>query len=55
MKTSDAVSPNISVGMGLSSLILFTILNGILIAADIYLLAKYARHVSTEMDIAQNS
>jgi cytochrome bd ubiquinol oxidase subunit I len=51
LKTSDAVSPNISVGMVLSSLVIFTLLYGILMAADIFLLAKYARNVSIEMDI----
>jgi cytochrome bd ubiquinol oxidase subunit I len=51
LKTSDAVSPNISVGMVMSSLVLFTVLYGILMAADIFLLAKYARDVSPEMDI----
>ena len=51
LKTSDAVSPNISVGMVLSSLVIFTVLYGILMAADIFLLAKYARDVSPEMDI----
>lgn len=42
-KTADAVSPNVSVGMVLTSLILFTVTYGILMVADIYLLAKYAR------------
>ena len=55
LKTSDAVSPNITVGMVLTSLILFTTLYGILIAADIYLLAKYASNISTESDITQTS
>ncbi len=55
MKTSDAVSPNITVGMVLTSLILFTTLYGILIAADIFLLAKYARNVSTQSSNLENS
>lgn len=42
-KTADAVSPNVTVGMVLTSLILFTLVYGVLMVADIYLLAKYAR------------
>lgn len=42
-KTADAVSPNVTVGMVLTSLILFTVVYGVLMVADIYLLAKYAR------------
>jgi len=47
MKTADAVSPSITTGMVLTSLIIFTILYGILMAADVYLLAKYARDVAS--------
>lgn len=42
-KTADAVSPNVTVGMVLTSLIAFTLIYGVLMVADIYLLAKYAR------------
>lgn len=42
-KTAEAVSPNLTVGMLLFSLIAFTLVYGALIAADVYLLAKYAR------------
>jgi cytochrome d ubiquinol oxidase subunit I len=41
--TQDAVSPSVSAGMVLFSLIGFTVVYGVLMAADIYLLMKYAR------------
>jgi cytochrome bd ubiquinol oxidase subunit I len=43
MKTSDAVSPNVAPGMVLASLIGFVLVYGLLMAADIYLLVKYAK------------
>jgi cytochrome bd ubiquinol oxidase subunit I len=43
MKTQDAVSPTVSPGMVLLSLVVFTLLYGALMAADVYLLAKFAR------------
>lgn len=43
MKTSDAVSPSLTVGMVLTSLIGFVLLYGILMAADIYLLLKFIK------------
>lgn len=43
LKTVDAVSPNISVGMVLTSLIVFILLYGALMAADLFLLAKTAK------------
>jgi cytochrome bd ubiquinol oxidase subunit I len=43
LKTQNAVSPNVSAGMVLTSLIGFTLIYGILMVADIYLLAKYAK------------
>ena len=43
MRTEDAVSPNVSTGMLLTSLIVFTVLYAVLIIVDIYLLAKYAK------------
>jgi cytochrome d ubiquinol oxidase subunit I len=43
MKIEDAVSPNVSVGMLLVTLIGFTLVYGVLMAADLYLLAKAAR------------
>jgi cytochrome d ubiquinol oxidase subunit I len=43
MKTANGFSPNISPGMVLTSLIVFTLLYAGLMAADVYLLAKFAR------------
>jgi cytochrome bd ubiquinol oxidase subunit I len=43
MKTSDAISPNLSAGMVLTSLIVFSLLYGILMIADVYLLVKFAK------------
>jgi cytochrome d ubiquinol oxidase subunit I len=43
MKTADASSPNLTVGMVLATLVIFTLLYGALMVADIYLLAKYAK------------
>ncbi len=42
-KTADAVSPNVTISMVLTSLILFTVVYGVLMAADVYLLIKFAR------------
>jgi len=41
-KTADAVSPSVSTGEVLFSLIVFTLLYGVLMGADIYLLKKFA-------------
>jgi cytochrome d ubiquinol oxidase subunit I len=43
LRTADAVSPNLTVGMVLTSLIGFTLVYGALMGADVYLLAKAAR------------
>lgn len=43
MLTANASSPNITTGMVIASLIVFTLVYGLLMGADIYLLAKYAR------------
>ena len=43
LRTSDAVSPNLTAGMVLTSLIGFTLVYGALMVADVYLLAKAAR------------
>jgi cytochrome d ubiquinol oxidase subunit I len=43
LKTEQAVSPGVAGGMVLVSLLLFTIVYGVLMAADVYLLAKYAK------------
>jgi cytochrome bd ubiquinol oxidase subunit I len=42
-KTVDAVSPAVSAGELLVSLVAFTLLYGVLMAADVYLLARFAR------------
>ena len=43
MRTEDAVSIVVKPGMVLTSLIIFTLLYGMLMVADIYLLAKFAK------------
>jgi cytochrome bd ubiquinol oxidase subunit I len=43
LKTSDAVSKSVTSGMVLTSLIGFTLVYGVLMVADVYLLAKYAK------------
>ncbi len=43
MKTETAFSPNLTPGMVLISLIGFTLLYGLLMVADVYLLVKYAK------------
>jgi cytochrome bd ubiquinol oxidase subunit I len=42
-KTADAVSPTVTAGEVLFSLVVFTLLYGALMVADVYLLAKFAR------------
>ncbi len=41
--TEDAVSPNVSTGMVALSLVSFTLIYGVLMAADVYLLMKFGR------------
>ncbi|MCS7220555.1 MAG: cytochrome ubiquinol oxidase subunit I [Anaerolineae bacterium] len=43
MRIEDAVSPTVSTGMVLASLILFTLIYGLLMFADIYLLVRFAK------------
>ncbi len=43
LKTADAISPNLTGGMVLTSMIGFTLVYGVLMIADIYLLMKYAK------------
>jgi len=43
MRVETAVSPNVTAGMLLTSLIGFTLIYGILAAADVYLITKFAR------------
>ncbi len=55
-RVEDAVSPNVSAETVLLSLVGFTLLYGVLMVADIYLLAKFARDdssLSPEPDSAQ--
>lgn len=47
MKLEDAVSPNVSVGLLLISLIGFTLVYGALMVADVYLLVRNARTGTT--------
>jgi len=54
LKTADAVSPTVTPGMVLTSLVLFTLLYGLLMAADVYLLSKYARTGPEELQESQN-
>lgn len=49
MKIENAVSPNVTVGALWVTLIGFTLLYGVLMAADIYLLTKYAKSGSGEL------
>jgi cytochrome d ubiquinol oxidase subunit I len=48
MRTEDAVSPSTSTGAVLATLLIFTLLYGALMAADVYLLQKFARKGSSE-------
>jgi cytochrome bd ubiquinol oxidase subunit I len=43
MKTSEAFSPNLTPAMVLTTLICFVLVFGLLMGADVYLLAKYAK------------
>jgi cytochrome d ubiquinol oxidase subunit I len=43
MLTEDAVSKVVKPGMVLTSMVIFTLLYGLLMVADVYLLAKYAK------------
>jgi cytochrome d ubiquinol oxidase subunit I len=45
LRVENAVSPNVTTGMLAFTLIGFTLLYGVLMAVDIYLLAKYARRM----------
>lgn len=43
LKTADAFSPNLTPGMVLTSLLVFTLVYGALIVVDVYLLVKFAK------------
>ncbi|PJF33230.1 MAG: cytochrome ubiquinol oxidase subunit I, partial [Candidatus Thermofonsia Clade 1 bacterium] len=42
-QTAEAISPNVTAEMVLLSLVLFTVIYGVLMAVDIFLLNKYAK------------
>ncbi len=52
-RTEDALSPNVTVGMLLFSLIAFTLVYGALMVADGYLLLKFARRGPVEEEAVQ--
>lgn len=54
MKTNEGFSPNLTPGMVLASLIIFTLVYALLMVADIYLLVKYARSGPAMTDQAHN-
>lgn len=54
LKTTDAYSPNLTPGMVWTSLILFVVVYGVLMIADIYLLKKYAQKGAGTDDLAVN-
>jgi cytochrome d ubiquinol oxidase subunit I len=43
LRTEDAASPNVSAGMVALSLVIFVVIYGVLMAADLYLLAKFGK------------
>ncbi|HEX2978863.1 MAG TPA: cytochrome ubiquinol oxidase subunit I [Anaerolineaceae bacterium] len=43
MKTADAVSPTLTTGMVLTTAVVFTLVYALLMGADVYLLAKFAK------------
>jgi cytochrome d ubiquinol oxidase subunit I len=49
-KTKDAISPTVTPGMLAFSLLLFTLVYGGLMIADIYLLMRFARQGTTEQE-----
>ena len=48
-KTSDAASPNVRTGMLVFSIVVFTLIYGLLMALDVYLLARNARPPTDEV------
>lgn len=43
MRTADAASPNVTTGMVIASLVSYTLVYGLLMGVDVYLLSKFAR------------
>ncbi len=54
-KTKDAISPAVTPGMLVFSLLLFTLVYGGLMIADIYLLARFAKQGTTEQEQAEQT
>ncbi len=54
LRTADAYSPNVTSGMVLTSLIGFVLVYAILMAADIYLLSKYAKAGPKLVEASEN-
>ncbi|MBW6471569.1 MAG: cytochrome ubiquinol oxidase subunit I [Anaerolineaceae bacterium] len=48
LRTSDAISPNLTVGMLWLSVIGFTVIYGALMVVDVFLLIKYAKKITLE-------
>lgn len=48
LRTSDAISPNLTVGMLWLSVIGFTVIYGALMIVDVYLLSKYAKKITVD-------
>jgi len=51
LQTSEAISPNVTVGMLWLSVIGFTVIYGALMAVDVYLLSKYAKKITVDEPI----
>jgi cytochrome d ubiquinol oxidase subunit I len=49
-RTEDAVSPNVSAEMVALSLVIFTLIYGVFMAADVYLLVKYGKKGPVEAE-----
>jgi cytochrome d ubiquinol oxidase subunit I len=48
LQTSEAISPNVTVGMLWLSVIGFTVIYGALMAVDVFLLSKYAKKITVD-------
>jgi len=57
LRTADAVSPNLTVGMTLLSIIGFTLVYGLLMGVDVFLLVKFAKKINLNepVDEEENS
>ncbi len=52
-RTADAVSPNVSVGMLVFSLVVFTLVYGVLMGVDVYLLLKYGKRAGAAAEAVE--